>query len=204
MPSKLERELHETPTYWTWMNMRQRCTHPFARSFKNYGGRGITVCKRWRESFENFVKDMGVRPPGMTIERINNNAGYMKSNCRWATRAEQSVNRRNNRLLTFRNKTQPMSVWAKELNICYQTVFNRKKRGLSDARALSTTGTTCDPRKRFLTVQGVFRSVARWAEIKGIDSHLILERLEWGWSPEDAVNTGVEKKRTFRHVRNGT
>jgi hypothetical protein len=118
--------------------MRQRCTHPFARGYKNYGARGITVCKRWRESFENFVKDMGIRPPGMTIERINNDAGYTKANCRWATRAEQSVNRRNNRLLTFRNKTQPMSVWAKELNISCQTLFNRKKLGWSDERALST------------------------------------------------------------------
>jgi hypothetical protein len=139
MPNKLKHEMKGTPTYWTWMNMRQRCTHPFARSYKNYGGRGITVCKRWRK-FENFLKDMGVRPPGKTIERINNDAGYTKANCRWATRAEQSVNRRNNRLLTFRNKTQPMSVWAKELNIRYQTVFNRKKLGWSDERALSMTG----------------------------------------------------------------
>ena len=188
MPSKLERELHGTPTYWTWMNMRQRCTHPFARSFKNYGGRGITVCKRWRESFENFVKDMGVRPPGMTIERINNNVGYTKANCRWATRAEQSVNRRRNRLLTFRNKTQPMSVWAKELGISYQTVVNRKNHGWSDERALSAKG---DGRERLLTIQGVTMSVKKWAEIKGIDSSAILGRLELGWPPEDAVNIPV-------------
>ena len=202
MANTLKHWMYGTPTYHTyqtWTNMIQRCTNPLARGFKNYGGRGITVCKRWRKKFSNFLKDMGVRPASKTLERINNNAGYTKANCRWATRAEQSVNRRSNRLLTFRNKTQPMSVWAKELNINYQTVFNRKTYGWSDERALSTPG---DARERLVTVQGVTMSITEWAEIKGIDSHVILGRLRWRWSPEDAVNTGVGKRRRFRHVRN--
>ena len=197
MANKPKHGMSGTPTYRTWVSMIRRCTDPRTPGFKNYGGRGITVSKRWRSKFENFVEDMGVRPAGKTLERINNNAGYMKSNCRWATRAEQSVNRRSNRLLTFRNKTQPMSVWARELNISYQTVFNRKMHGWSDERALSTPS---DARERLVTVQGVTMSVTEWAEIKGIDSHVILGRLKWEWSPEDAVNTGVGKHGRSRHV----
>ena len=199
MANKLKHWMYGTPThhtYQTWTNMIQRCTNPLAWGFKNYGGRGITVCKRWLK-FENFLKDMGVRPEGKTIERINNNAGYTKSNCRWATTAEQSVNRRNNRPLTFESKTQPMSVWAKELNIRYETLAVRKHRGWSDERALSTAE---GGGELLLTIQGVTRNVTEWARIKGIDICAVLGRLNRGWSPEDAVNTAVVKQQRFRRT----
>ena len=198
MVNKPKHEMYGTPTYRSWMSMIQRCTSPSARSYENYGARGIKVCKRWLHKFDYFFEDMGVRLKGKTLERINNNGGYTKANCRWATRAEQSVNRRSNRLLTFRNKTQPMSVWSKELNISYSTLVGRKTHGWSDERALSTPG---DARERLLTAQDVTMSVKKWAATKGINSPAILGRLKGGWSPEDAVNTGVAKQR-FCHVRN--
>jgi hypothetical protein len=88
-----------TPTYQAWANMLQRCTNPMAAGYQNYGGRGITVCARWFD-FVNFYLDMGERPEGLTLDRINNDGDYKPSNCRWATRSEQQMNRRRPKPIT--------------------------------------------------------------------------------------------------------
>lgn len=86
-----------TATYRTWEAMKSRCLNPNNKDYKNYGGRGIKICERWKNSFENFLSDKGKRPKGMTIDRINNDGDYIPENTKWSTRKEQQNNQRYNK-----------------------------------------------------------------------------------------------------------
>lgn len=106
------------PYYSIWYNIKQRCYFKTHKQYKNYGKRGIKMSKSWYNSFEQFCKDMKQKPtPQHTIERINNNKGYSKQNCKWATMKEQQNNKRSNRLIKFKNKTLTLSQWAELLNM---------------------------------------------------------------------------------------
>lgn len=125
----------KTETFKSWGDLRQRCLNKNDINYKNYGGRGITVCEEWL-NFENFYKDMGDRPEGKSIDRINNDGNYCKENCRWATPKEQSNNRRSNHFITYKNKTQTISQWSEELRIKCGYISTRLHRGWSVKRAL--------------------------------------------------------------------
>lgn len=113
-----------SPTYSTWEHMKGRCLNPKNDQFFRYGGRGITICDRWKK-FENFLADMGERPEGKSIDRINNNGNYEPGNCRWATLTEQANNMRSNRNITYFGKTLSMTQWAKTLGINPVTISGR-------------------------------------------------------------------------------
>lgn len=103
----------KSPEYNSWCGIIQRCCNPKNPNFKEYGSRGITVSDNWKNDFTAFLLDMGERPArGYTVERINNNGPYCKDNCRWATRAEQSLNQRSNRWLDFQGEKKTLSEWA--------------------------------------------------------------------------------------------
>ena len=89
--------LAKSPTYFSWIAMRQRCNNPYATGYKNYGGRGIKVNPAWDKSFSSFLADMGVRPKGKSLDRIDNSKNYEPNNCCWSTPKQQANNRRNNK-----------------------------------------------------------------------------------------------------------
>lgn len=128
----------KTPEYRCWAHMIGRCCTPTESSYHRYGGRGITVCDRWRNSFENFQSDMGPRPSlRHSIERKDNDGPYSPENCYWGTVREQSNNRRDNIHLTWNGVTKPLSIWAEEIGVSQRTLYGRLKRGYSHSEALS-------------------------------------------------------------------
>lgn len=124
-----------TPTYKSWANMIQRCTNPKNRKYHHYGGRGITVCDRWKK-FESFLADMGESPAGYTIERNDNDGNYEPSNCRWATWAEQVRNKSNNHWIEFRGQKRLLRDWAADIGISHMALLSRLRKGWSLERAL--------------------------------------------------------------------
>jgi hypothetical protein len=126
--------------YQSWLGMLKRCYNTNGKAFSNYGGRGLRVCSRWKNSFEKFFEDIGPRPTAKhTIERKDNSLGYCKENCVWATRKQQNRNRRSNRRLTFNGKTQLMVEWEEELGLPKGTISSRVTQyGWSVERALTS------------------------------------------------------------------
>lgn len=128
----------EKSTYRIWAMMRRRCHNKRDAAYRHYGARGITVCLRWRRSFKAFLQDMGRRPRGLTIERINNNRGYSPKNCRWVSQKDQCRNTRRSVLITYRGETHCRSAWAEHFGIPWTTIRDRMKRGWSVHKALTT------------------------------------------------------------------
>jgi hypothetical protein len=130
--------MYRTPEYGAWCNLIARCYRKSHKSYPNYGGRGITVCERWRKSFINFIEDMGVRPSdNLSIDRIDNEKGYFPGNCKWRTSKEQTSNRRCNVNLTFNGMTKTLAQWAECTGISRSSLDKRIKNGWSTKDTLS-------------------------------------------------------------------
>lgn len=123
---RVTHDMSKTPEYTTWTGMIQRCENPNTARYKRYGGRGITVCKRWAESFDRFIEDMGRKPsPQYSIERRNNNGNYEPSNCYWGTPSQQNRNMSSSRLITFDGTTLCAKDWALKIGMHYETFCYR-------------------------------------------------------------------------------
>ncbi len=134
-----------TPAWRSWKGMIQRCGDPNHKTFANYGARGVTVCNRWL-TFVNFFSDMGERPEGKSIGRIDNTRGYSPDNCRWETASQQNKNRRSfrsargdnitERMIVANGRTQSLKAWAAELGVDTPTLIYRVRAGWSQERVV--------------------------------------------------------------------
>lgn len=123
--------------YMAWKNAIRRCEDPTIRYYSDYGGRGIFVCKRWRDDFSAFVADMGRRPSAQhTLDRVDNDGPYAPANCRWATPSQQNLNRRNTRWLVIEGERIPLVHAAERFGLPARRIYSRLRRGWSDADAV--------------------------------------------------------------------
>jgi len=169
--------LTKSPTYKPWQHMLERCLEPKTKNYKDYGGRGIVVCERWLD-FNNFLYDMGMKPPGLEIERKNNNGNYEPNNCCWATRKEQSNNKRNNRFLAWGGRTQTIRQWEEELGFKRAVLWGRlKKHPDWPVEKLLFTPHKKDRELR-LTFKEKTQTISQWAREIGKSKTTILHRLQ--------------------------
>ena len=126
-----------TSTYNSWLGMKARCNNPGSPSYEDYGDKGIGYCKSW-ESFENFLEDMGERPDGKTLHRLNNDHGYDKANCVWADWATQGKYKSTTRWITIDGQTDTLTGWGRRMGVNYTTIQGRLNRGWNEKDAVFT------------------------------------------------------------------
>lgn len=184
-----------TPEYRTWCMMKQRCCDIQNKKHQHYGGRGIKVCDRWLESFENFLADVGPRPAGSSLDRIDNNGDYCPENCRWATAKQQARNTSRNRLITWNGVTKALAEWAEEVGIPYGSLKTRIcKLGWPVERAL-TEPVIAGARAKECTFKGKSQTLKEWARETGIPYGSLKARIrKYGWPIERALTEPVQGK----------
>lgn len=167
-----------TKTYNLWLSIKDRCSNPNHKAYHRYGGRGITVCKAWADDYEVFLEAIGAPPsPKHTLDRINNNRGYKPGNVQWATRKEQANNRENNVCLTYKGVRRSLHEWAIELGIPYNTLSQRRFKGLTTKQILAPK---VHERDALHTFNGKKRSLREWAALSGVKYATLWWRVKHG------------------------
>jgi hypothetical protein len=178
-----------TSEYQSWIGAKARCENPNQAKYHRYGGRGITMCQRWRDSFEAFFADMGPKPsPKHSIDRIDNDGPYSPENCRWATPTLQARNTSRNTTYMVNGASMCGSEVAEKLGLQVDTVFARRKLGWSDEKIATTPLVV----RRF-TFQGETLTVREWANRTGIDSRTLDYRLRAGWPIAKVLTRPVQR-----------
>lgn len=185
----------------SWTAAKQRCTNRMSRGWKKYGARGITMCPRWRESFEAFYADMGDPLDGTSIDRIDNDKGYWcgkpecpecgptgrTPNCRWATPREQANNTRRNLYLTVGEETATITEWSRRIGVAYEGMRARYHK---NEAAVQVVGPASHEIERLITgPDGTTLRLSEWARRTGISAATILWRIKDGWSEALAAST---------------
>lgn len=175
--------ISRTVEYYTWQRILGRCYNQKRPDYHWYGGRGITVCDRWRHSFENFLADLGPRPsPRHSIERRDNEASYSPDNCRWATAAEQANNRRSNTFLVFNGERLTIADWSRRTGIGRSAITWRLGQGWKPERTLT------EPTAPTITHNGETLTLRGWADRLGIKKTTLWYRLHQGWPLDRAFS----------------
>jgi hypothetical protein len=175
-----------TPEYNCWVGIRQRCNNPKASGYKYYGARGIKVCERW-DSFGNFLNDMGERPDGTSIDRIDNNGDYEPSNTKWSTPSEQSSNTRRTHFIAHDGEIKTLSQWADSLNISVCTLSLRIKNWGIEKAVTLPRNTKHSDRFRMIELFGVTKTMNAWSKLCPTRSSIFRARLKNGWPIEQAL-----------------
>ena len=188
--------MSKTVEFAAWGKMLARCSNPRDNSFKYYGARGISVCARWREKFENFFEDMGPRPSSEhSLDRINVNGNYEPSNCRWATKSEQARNTRDTPWITLEGTRVRLQDAIDASGITRETVKSRMSRGASAHEALTKPVRRIARTRRGTTIshKGVTDTIKGWSSRCGIPYKTLLYRLDHWDSLEDILTKPLQK-----------
>lgn len=184
-----------TSEFRSYQKMLSRCGNPNDPKYPRYGGRGIAVCARWQERFENFFADMGSKPsPAHSIERKDNDGHYEPDNCVWATSQEQARNRSTARLLTYNGETKALWEWSEIKGIHPESVSSRIKLGWSVEDALDKP-----VRGRLVTYRGETRQLNEWAKVLGLCPQTLRLRYVKGWPVERLLSPSERPRRSGGH-----
>ncbi len=180
-----------TVEYNSWSAMKQRCNYQKHKNWKHYGGKGVKVCKRWNQ-FENFYQDLGPRPDGCSLERIDREGDYTPENTIWADWKTQARNRSNNARYRYLGRTKTIVEWGEILGLGQSMLRVRLEvLGWSVKRAFTTPAQSREtPKKHTYTIEGKTLTLKEWAKVTGINYRTLLNRInQLGWSPKRAITS---------------
>lgn len=201
-PALEKTALSKMPEYSVWSNIKWRCSGKCkSKNNSGYANRGIKICERWANSFQNFLDDMGPRPsPDHSIDRINNNGDYCPENCRWTTAKVQANNTRRTKFLEYRGETKPLTTWAEELGLSKDLIKNRifrYKMSVEEAFERPIRKTVNESPKEFV-VDGETLTIEQCSQKFNLTKERIRMRFAHGWDTDRIMKTPESiKKRQF-------
>ncbi len=194
-PKRLLHGLSKTPEYGIWTGIIKRCENERHRSYKDYGGRGISIFSGWRYNFPAFLEHVGQRPTAHhSIDRIDNDRGYEPGNVRWSTRNIQARNTRHCRRVTANGETLSLVEWSERGGFSYRTMLRRIRDGWPEGQAVTET-----PRLNLRLVEwrGESLSIAEWSTRTGLSRYSIAHRLNVGWTVDKALTMSKQQSVSF-------